>query len=108
MHGGAHGDDHVGHVLGDAGVLRLLQVGGDGGGGGAGAQGHEGGTGDVPEHGLDAVLAAADVGEDGEGFKYAAGSKIFFHNMYPLFLNYLQICFPWIIHLYINANCIAL
>ena len=48
------GTDHIGHILGDAGVLRLTQVGGDGGGGGAGAQRHDGGPCDVLEHGLDA------------------------------------------------------
>ena len=67
MHGGAHGHDHIGHILGDAGVLRLTQVGGDGGGGGAGAQRHDGGPCDVLEHSLDAVPAAADIGEEGKG-----------------------------------------
>ena len=69
MHGSAQRHDHLSHVLADAGILSLFQVGGDGSDRGAGTQGDHSGLGDVLEHGLHAVLAAAEPGEQRERSK---------------------------------------
>ena len=66
VHGGAQGQDDVGDILADAGLLGGLHVGGDGGDGGAGAEGNGSGLEEVLEHDLHSALAAAEAGVDGE------------------------------------------
>ena len=67
MHGRAHRDNDVADVLGDAGLLRDLHVGGDGRDGRAGAEAHGRGAEQLREHQLCRTLAAAEAGIDREG-----------------------------------------
>ena len=66
MHGGAHGQHDVRHVLADARLLRHLHIGGDGGHRRAGAEGHRRRAEQLGEHDLRAALAAAEPGIEGE------------------------------------------
>ena len=66
MHGGAHGQYDVGDLLGNAGLLGHLHVGGDGRHAGAGAEGHRRRPEQVAEHDAGRALTAAEAGIDGE------------------------------------------
>ncbi len=70
MHGSAHGQHDVRHVLADAGLLRHLHVGGDSGHAGAGTEGHRCRTEQLGEHQLGAAFSAAEPGVDGEEDKH--------------------------------------
>ena len=66
MHGGTHGQDNVGDILGNAGLIRDLHVGRDGRNGRARAKGNGCRTEQLGEHDLRAALTAAELGVDGE------------------------------------------
>ena len=75
MHGCAQGQDHVGDILGDAGISGSFHIGGDGCNGGAGAKRNHGGLQNMAEHDLGAILAAADPGKQGEGGEDVDGTQ---------------------------------
>ena len=62
MHGSAHGQNNVGDLLGDAGLLSHFHVGGYSRNGGAGAEGNGRGSEQMLPHYLRAALAAAEAG----------------------------------------------
>lgn len=66
VHGGTHGQDNVGDILGNAGLIRDLHVGRDSRNGRARAKGNGCRTEQLGEHDLRAALTAAELGVDGE------------------------------------------